>query len=61
MKKLNLEALRVESFETTSGTASARGTVRGHENTGTGACPISYGGTCVISCRPCNRADELPA
>ena len=50
MRKLQLDSLQVDSF-VTSPTAGGRGTVLGHDNTGTGACPISYGGTCVITCR----------
>jgi hypothetical protein len=50
MQKLNLESLRLDSFTTTSGEASGRGTVLGRENTGTPACPISYNGTCYVTC-----------
>lgn len=55
MKKLELHSLRVESFTTAPGLGSPRGTVLGQAlNTGTGACPISYNGSCVISgCIPC--------
>ena len=55
MAKLELEALTVESFDTVAGDEAARGTVAGHEAIDTfRACPVSYGGTCVISaCRTC--------
>jgi len=50
MKKLKLDALAVESFATVSSAPRVRGTVAGRENTGTGACPDSWDGTCWISC-----------
>jgi hypothetical protein len=53
MKKLRLETLKVESFDTTATIGSLRGTVAAHEEADTLLnCPYSYGGTCVISCRP---------
>lgn len=61
MKKLNLDGLRVDSFATSDDESPARGTVLGAMNTGTGACPISYNGTCVISCRPCDRVEDAGA
>ena len=51
MKKLRLENLKVESFDTTAVAGNARGTVAAHADTLLN-CPYSYGGTCVISCRP---------
>lgn len=55
MKKLKLETLKVESFDTTAAAGNLRGTVAGHEAIDTlRNCPLSYGGTCVISaCRTC--------
>ena len=52
MKKLTLEDLAVDSFATTPAAGSARGTVLGHAVTHTcdAGCPLSYGGTCVITC-----------
>ncbi|HEU4884766.1 MAG TPA: pinensin family lanthipeptide [Longimicrobium sp.] len=53
MKKLRLETLKVASFETTAAAENLRGTVAAHEAIDTlRNCPYSYGGTCVISCRP---------
>jgi hypothetical protein len=53
MKKLRLENLKVESFDTTAAAENLRGTVAAHEDADTLLnCPYSYGGTCVISCRP---------
>lgn len=55
MKKLGLETLKVESFDTTTVTGSPRGTVAAHEGVDTlRNCPVSYGGTCVVSvCQAC--------
>jgi len=59
MKKLRLDTLKVDSFPTTDGTRAIRGTVAGYVyatsrcNT-LADCPYSYGGTCAISCRPCD-------
>jgi len=59
MKKLCLDALKVDSFATTDATGAIRGTVAGYVyatprcNT-LADCPYSYGGTCAISCRPCD-------
>jgi hypothetical protein len=50
MKKLQLDALTVESFATTGAMATVRGTVAARENTGTGACPYSWDGTCWVTC-----------
>ena len=58
MKKLQLDSLTVDSFATTAGIDSIRGTVAGYATTRCDTllnCPYSYGGTCVISCRPCDR------
>ena len=59
MKKLKLENLKVESFDTTAAAGKPRGTVAAHEAAGTlWNCPYSYGGTCVISgCFPCPTED----
>jgi hypothetical protein len=46
MKTLRLDVLRVDSFATTAGAVPAR-------TTGSPACPISYGGTCWITCTTC--------
>jgi hypothetical protein len=57
MKKLHLEELRVESFATA---APIRGSVAAHDAAaGTLAwCPVSYGGTCIISvCQACYTDD----
>lgn len=56
MKKLQLDDLNVESFPTTT----IRGSVAAHEAAlGTQAwCPVSYGGTCIISaCAGCYTDD----
>jgi hypothetical protein len=52
MKKFNLDGLKVDSFATTATLPRDRGTVAGHAalNTGFTACPISYGGTCWVTC-----------
>jgi hypothetical protein len=53
MEKLKLESMKVESFDTTAAAGNLRGTVAAHEAINTlQNCPYSYGGTCVISCRP---------
>lgn len=61
MKKLQLDSLAVESFATTNGIEDLRGTVAGYSAKCTIInCPVSYGGTCVISgCRPCDRAADF--
>ncbi|HEX8243132.1 MAG TPA: hypothetical protein VF541_06545 [Longimicrobium sp.] len=46
MRKLELDALTVDSFATTTQAIRAR-------TTGSPACPVSYGGTCVITCTGC--------
>jgi hypothetical protein len=55
MKKLRLETLKVERFDTTAAAESLRGTVAAHEGADTFRnCPYSYGGTCIISlCQAC--------
>lgn len=55
MKKLQLDDLAVESFATSAGDLSGRGTVAGYSAKCTVFdCPYSYGGTCVISgCQAC--------
>jgi hypothetical protein len=51
MKKLHLDALRVDTFATTAaGDANLRGTVAGREAAFSATCPVSYGGTCWITC-----------
>ena len=40
MRKLKLESLQVESFETTSAAARPRGTVEGHADTGLSYCAL---------------------
>ena len=50
MKKLCLDTLTVDSFATTAGAANLRGTVAGREAACSATCPVSYGGTCWISC-----------
>lgn len=62
MRKLHLDSLKVDSFATSAGVEATRGTVAGHAIAGYATlrcdtlanCPLSYGGTCVISCRPCD-------
>lgn len=51
MKKLNLDGLKVESFATSALAQDIRGSVAAHQAArGTQAwCPVSYGGTCIIS------------
>jgi hypothetical protein len=55
MAKLEIEMLKVESFQTTATAEDVKGTVAAHEANDTlRYCPVSYGGTCVISaCRTC--------
>jgi hypothetical protein len=55
MKKLQLDGLKVDSFATTADLDAVRGTVAAYSARCTLIdCPISYGGTCVISgCQPC--------
>lgn len=48
MRKLKLESLQVESFETTSPDAHSRGTVRGHADVDTGGCGGTGPSHCVI-------------
>jgi hypothetical protein len=62
MKKLSLESLRVDGFATSSAIDAMRGTVAGGSARCTIlGCPYSHGGTCVISCRPCDLANEIGA
>lgn len=50
MKKLRLDALRVDSFPTTTAAPATRGTVAGRERTASG-CPDSWeGDTCYVTC-----------
>jgi hypothetical protein len=58
MKKLRLDTLKVDSFATTTPTLREPGTVQGRQRAGTQAwCPVSYGGTCIISVCVCD-SDE---
>jgi hypothetical protein len=59
MKKLRLDALKVDSFTTTDGIDAIRGTVAGYSAQCTIInCPVSYGGTCIISvCAGCDTDD----
>ena len=58
MKKLKLELLKVESFDTTAAAVNPRGTVAGHLGTQL-YCPESYGGTCIITgCAGCPTDEE---
>ncbi|SOD03081.1 hypothetical protein SAMN05216486_1089 [bacterium JGI 053] len=55
MKKLQLDGLKVDSFATTAPAPRERGTVQGRELAGTlNWCPVSYGGTCIISVCVCD-------
>ena len=56
MNKLHLDDLKVDGFATTAAAEGRRGTVAGYQSAQCTIlnCPVSYGGTCVISgCRPC--------
>lgn len=48
MRKLKLESLQVESFETVARSPRSRGTVQGHVGEGTGG-----GGTGISGCATC--------
>ena len=50
MSKLRLDTLKVDSFATTPEAQFIR-------TTGSPACPISYGGTCWITCASCDTLD----
>jgi hypothetical protein len=51
MKKLRLDTLRVDSFATTADIDAVRGTVAAYSARCTLIdCPISYGGTCYVTC-----------
>ena len=57
-KKLHLDDLTVDGFATTAAPPRERGTVRGRQLAGTLAwCPVSYGGTCIISICVCDSDD----
>lgn len=59
MKKLKIETLKVESFDTTAADGKLRGTVAGHDDATQMYCPESYGGTCIISgCLACPSDEE---
>ena len=53
MKKLNLDGLKVDTFATTDGIDGVRGTVAGYQSAQCTLlnCPVSYGGTCYVTCR----------
>jgi len=53
MKKLKLEMLKVESFDTTATSKNPRGTVAAHDVGTQAYCPESYGGTCILSVCVC--------
>lgn len=59
MQKLRIESLKVESFATTAAAELLRGTVAAHDaRPSLPNCPVSYGGTCIISvCTPCYTDD----
>lgn len=52
MKKLNLDALKVDTFATTDAITTVRGTVNGREMMmrTMSNCPESWNGTCWITC-----------
>jgi hypothetical protein len=50
MKKLELDALAVDTFATTAETSVVRGTVLGQELGTLRGCPVSWNGTCSITC-----------
>ena len=52
MKKLNLDALKVDTFATTDAIDTIRGTVNGREMVikTPSSCPQSWNGTCWITC-----------
>jgi hypothetical protein len=50
MKKLDLDALAVDTFATTAGAAAPRGTVLGQELGTLRGCPVSWNGTCFVTC-----------
>ncbi|HEV7589450.1 MAG TPA: hypothetical protein VGO40_15145 [Longimicrobium sp.] len=52
MEKLHLDTLTVDSFATSSAPEPSRGTVAAHEGAmrTLSGCPVSWNGTCYISC-----------
>lgn len=52
MKKLRLDALKVDGFATTAPVKPLRGTVAAYQSAQCTVfdCPISYGGTCWVTC-----------
>ena len=53
MKKLRLDALKVETFATTAPAPAVRGTVAAHHQSTQCTvpnCPDSWDGTCYLSC-----------
>jgi hypothetical protein len=51
VKKLRLDDLSVESFATSPAAPARGGTVHANEIDTLAHCPVSYGGTCWITCR----------
>ena len=57
MKKLDLDRPRVDTFATTPAPGAASGTVLGHELVRSlPGCPVSFDGTCYITCANCTGA-----
>ena len=52
MKKLRLDTLKVDGFATTAPIGAVRGTVVAHQSAQCTVinCPVSYGGTCWVTC-----------
>ncbi len=59
MKKLNLDGLNVESFDTSARVPPARGTVAAHglAMRTMSMCPESWNGTCYITCATCQTCE----
>ncbi|HEX9936019.1 MAG TPA: pinensin family lanthipeptide [Longimicrobium sp.] len=59
MKKLKLDGLHVESFATSADAPPARGTVAGHglAMRTMSNCPVSWDGTCYVTCAYCETDD----
>jgi hypothetical protein len=58
MKKLKIETLKVESFDTSAADGNLRGTVAAHDGT-QAWCPVSYGGTCIMTvCDGCPNTED---
>jgi 2-keto-4-pentenoate hydratase len=50
MKKLSLDSLAVDSFDTVAERAAHPGTVVGQQQRSLGPCPESWNGTCYVTC-----------